>query len=96
MASSVNTSQVIDHVAERTGMTKAQAKQAVSAVLEVLSDRLAEGDRVQISGFGTFEVRERAEREGINPRTREKTRIAASRSVGFRPSSTLKDRVSAK
>lgn len=96
MANSVNTSQVIERVAERTGMSKAQAKQAVTAVLEVVSDRLAEGDRVQISGFGTFEIRERAEREGINPRTREKTRIAASRSVGFRPSSALKDRLSSK
>jgi DNA-binding protein HU-beta len=96
MANSVNTSQVIEHVAERTGMTKAQAKQAVSAVMDVVGERLAAGDRVQISGFGTFEVRERAEREGINPRTREKTKIAASRSVGFRASSTLKDRVAGK
>jgi DNA-binding protein HU-beta len=47
-----------------------------------------------MSGFGTFEVRERAEREGVNPRTREKTRIAASRSVGFKASSSLKSRVS--
>lgn len=96
MANSVNTSQIIEHVAERTGMTKAQAKQAVSAVLDVVSEQLSSGAKVQMSGFGTFELRERGEREGINPRTREKTRIAASRSVGFRPSSTLKDRVSSK
>ena len=96
MAQSVNTSQIIDHVAQRTGMTKAQAKQAVSAVLDVVGERLAQGDRVQMSGFGTFEIRERAEREGINPRTREKTRLAASRSVGFRASSALKERVSGK
>jgi DNA-binding protein HU-beta len=94
MAQSVNMSQLVEDVAGRTGMTKAQAKQAVSAVLDVVGERLAAGDRVQMSGFGTFEVRERAEREGVNPRTREKTRIAASRSVGFKASSSLKSRVS--
>lgn len=93
MAQSVNMSQLVDQVATRTGMTKAQAKQAVSAVLEVVGERLAAGDRVQMSGFGTFEVRERAAREGVNPRTREKTQIAASRSVGFKASSSLKNRV---
>lgn len=94
MAQSVNMSEIVDHVAERSGLTKAQAKQAVTDFLEVVSDRLASGDKVQMSGFGTFEIRERAEREGINPQTREKIKVAASRSVGFRASSTLKDRVS--
>ncbi len=94
MAGSIRTSQIIDQVAERTGMTKTQAKQAVTVALDVVGEQLAAGDRVQLSGFGTLEVRERAERTGMNPRTREPTRIAASRSVGFRPAAALKDRVS--
>jgi predicted histone-like DNA-binding protein len=95
MANSVSTSQIIDQVAERAGLSKSQAKQAVSAVVEAISTQLTEGNRVQMSGFGTFEVRERAERQGTNPRTREKVTIAASRSVGFRPSSALKSRLGA-
>lgn len=95
MANSVSTSQIVEHVAERTGMSKSQAKQAVSAVIDVISERLSAGERIQMSGFGTFEVRERAERQGTNPRTRERVTIPASRSVGFRPASSLKSRVGA-
>lgn len=89
----VSTSQLVDHVAERTGMTKSEAKKAVAAVFETLSERLAAGDRVQVSGFGSFEIRDRAERQGTNPRTREKVTIPASKAVGFRPASSLKGRV---
>ena len=87
---SVSTSQLVDHVAERTGLTKSEAKKAVSAVFETPSERLAAGDRVQVSGFGSFEIRNRAERQGTNPRTREKVTIPASKAVGFRPASGLK------
>jgi DNA-binding protein HU-beta len=93
MAGSVSTSQLIDDVAERTGMTKAQAKQAVSAFVDALSERLASGDRVQMSGLGTFEVRDRAAREATNPRTREKVQVPASKAVGFRAASALKSKV---
>lgn len=89
----VSTSQLVDHVAERTGMTKSEAKKAVAAVFDTLSERLAAGDRVQVSGFGSFEIRDRAERQGTNPRTREKVTIPASKAVGFRPASSLKGRV---
>ena len=71
MAQVVSTSQFIDDVAARTGLSKAQAKQAVTAVVEALGERLASGDRIQISGLGTFEVRDRAAREATNPRTKE-------------------------
>lgn len=93
MANSVSTSQLVDHVAERTGLSKSEAKKAVSAVFETLSERLAAGDRIQVSGFGSFEIRNRAERQGTNPRTREKVTIPASKAVGFRPASSLKGRV---
>lgn len=89
----MSTSQLVDHVAESTGLSKTQAKQAVSAVFDALSERLASGERVQLSGFGSFEVRERAERQGTNPKTKQKMTIAASRGVGFRPAASLRDRV---
>ncbi len=91
----VSTSQLVDQVAERTGLSKKDAKNAVTAVLEAMSERLAAGERLQLSGFGTFEVRERAERQGTNPRTREKVIIPASKAVGFRAASQLKQRVGA-
>ena len=69
---------LIAQVAANTEMSKKSAEQAVNAVFEALS-------------FGTFEVRERAERQGINPRTREPITIAASRSIVFKPGKSLKD-----
>ena len=58
---------------------------------EALGKAMTEGEKITISGFGTFEVRERAERQGINPRTREPITIAASRSIVFKPGKSLKD-----
>ena len=75
-------------VAANTDMTKKDADKAVNAVFEALSRALA---KVTISGFGTFEVRERAERQGINPRTQEPITIAASRSIVFKQGKALKD-----
>lgn len=93
MANAVSTNQLIDHVAERTGLSKKDAKAAVSAVFEAMGEQLASGQRLQLSGFGTFEVRERAERHGTNPRTREKVLIPASKAVAFRPAAGLKQQV---
>ena len=75
-------------VAANTDMTKKDADKAVNAVFEALSNALANGEKVTISGFGTFEVRERAERQGINPRTQEPITIAASRSERLPVTST--------
>ena len=93
MAGSVSTSDLVDAVAGRTGMTKALARQAVSAVVAVLGEHLENGDRVQMSGLGTFEVRDRAAREATNPRTRAKVQVPATKAVGFRAASALKARV---
>ena len=93
MAHVVSTSQVIDEVAARTGLGKAQAKQAVTAVVAALSDQLARGERIQTSGLGTFEVRDRAAREATNPRTREKVQVPPGKAVGFRAASALRGRV---
>ncbi len=93
MAQTVSTGQLIDDVAQRTGMTKAEAKKAVQAVVDVLGEQLGSGARIQISGLGTFEVRERAERTATNPRTKEKIQVPASKAVGFRAASALRGRV---
>ncbi len=93
MAQNVSTGQLIDEVATRTGMTKADAKQAVQAIVAVLGERLGNGDRIQISGLGSFEVRERAAREATNPRTKAKVQVPASKAVGFRAASALRSRV---
>lgn len=72
-------------VAERTGLTQAQAEQAVTAVFQEIAEEVARGAQVSLAGFGTFEARTRAARTGRNPRTGEPLEIAASRAPGFRP-----------
>ena len=80
---------LIAQVAANTEMSKKSAEMAVNAAFEALGKAMAEGEKISISGFGTFEVRERAER--INPRTREPITIAASKSIVFKPGKSLKD-----
>lgn len=82
---------LIAQVAANTEMSKKNAELAVNAAFDALANALTEGEKISISGFGTFEVRERAERQGINPRTREPITIAASRSIVFKPGKALKD-----
>ena len=84
---------LIAQVAANTEMSKKNAELAVNAAFDALANALTEGEKISISGFGTFEVRERAERQGINPRTREPITIAASRSIVFKPGKALKDRL---
>ena len=91
----VSTQQLVEAVAERTGLPKGQAKQAVNAVMEAISEQLTAGNRIQLSGFGSFDVRERSERQGMNPKTKEKMTIPASKAVGFRAAAQLKQRVGA-
>ena len=80
-------------LAEAVGLSKGQAGEAVDALLASISGHLAGGDRVQIPGFGTFQVSERAARTGRNPATGETIQIAASKSVRFKPGKALKDAV---
>ena len=87
----MNKTNLIDVVAQATGMKKAQADAAVNAALAAISDALAAGEKVQIAGFGSFEVKERAAREGKNPRTGEAIQIAASKNAVFSASKALKD-----
>ena len=89
----MNKTELIDAVAERTNMSKADAARAVDAVLETVTETLKRGDSVTLVGFGTFEVRERAARTGRNPRTGETIEIKASRVPAFKAGKALKDAV---
>lgn len=89
----MNKGELVISVASRSGMTRKQAEQAVTAVFDSITDALAAGDRVALAGFGSFEVRERAARIGRNPQTGEEIRIEAARVPTFRPGQPLKDRV---
>ena len=85
--------ELVEKVAEGASLTKADAERAINALVNAVSEALVEGDKVVLKGLGTFEVRERKARTGINPRTRETIEIAASKVPAFKASSTLKDAV---
>ncbi len=89
----MNKSDLIEQVAGKTGLTKKDSEKALSAVLESVEEALAKGESVQLVGFGTFEARTRKEREGRNPSTGEKIKIAATRVPAFKPGKALKDQV---
>jgi len=85
--------ELIQAVSERTDMTKKDTAAVVDAVFEEITKALSRGERVQIVGFGTFEVRERAARRGRNPQTGEELNIAARRTPAFKAGKLLKDAV---
>ena len=89
----MNKTELIQQTAAQTGLTKKDAEAAVSAVLELMTQALAQGEKVQLVGLGTFEPKERAARTAHNPKTMEPVEIAASRTVSFRPGKALKDAV---
>ncbi|MFN7209712.1 MAG: HU family DNA-binding protein [Aggregatilineales bacterium] len=87
---------LIKKVAESANLTQADAAKAVNALIEVITESLKSGEKVTITGFGTFEVRESAARTGTNPRTKEKITIAARKRPTFSPGSQLREAVSGK
>lgn len=89
----INKKLLAEAVGEKLGITKKDATVAVETVFEEISKALSEGNKVDVSGFGKFEVTERAERQGINPATKEKITIAASKSPKFKAAKSLKDAV---
>ena len=89
----MNKTELIAAVAEQSGLSKKDAEKAISALVESISETLAKGEKIQLVGFGTFEVRERAAREGVNPRTGDKIKIAASKAPVFKAGKALKDAV---
>lgn len=89
----MNKTQFVEAVVAKTGMKKKEAEAAVNAMTEVIADALKAGDKVQLIGFGTFEVKERAARNGRNPKTGETIKIAASKHPSFSAGKALKDSV---
>ena len=87
--------ELINVVAQKTELSKKDSEKAVSAVVDAITEALASGDKVSLVGFGTFEVSERPEREGRNPKTGEAMTIAASRTPKFKAGKALKDQVNA-
>lgn len=83
-------------VAKKANLTKKDAEAAVEAMLESVTKTLKKGQKVQLVGFGTFEVRKRKARTGINPQTKAKIKIAASKAPAFRPGKALKDAIAKK
>ena len=89
----MNKAELIAAVAEKTGLSKKDTEAVVSASLEVITESLAQGEKVQLVGFGSFETKARAARIGRNPRTKEEIKIPATRLPIFKASKTLKDTV---
>jgi DNA-binding protein HU-beta len=88
--------ELIDKVAERTGASKKETTWIIDAMFGAIAAELKKHEKVQISGFGTFEPRKRKARVGRNPRTQEEIKVAASWSLGFRPGKQLRSIVSGK
>ena len=94
----MNKTELVAAVAEQAGLSKKDAEAAVKAFTDVVSDALKKGDKIQLVGFGTFEVSERAERaarEGRNPKTGESMKIEACKTPKFKAGKALKDLVNA-
>ena len=89
----MNKVDLVSAVAKQAELSKKDAGLAVEAVFDAISEALEKGDKVQLIGFGTFDVSERAAREGRNPRTGETMKIAASKAPIFKAGKALKDRV---
>ncbi|MDE6018099.1 MAG: HU family DNA-binding protein [Muribaculaceae bacterium] len=85
----MNKTDLVNEIAAKAGLTKEDSKKALNAVLESIGQALANEDKVQLIGFGTFAVVEKPSREGINPRTKEKIQIPARKVVKFKPADTL-------
>ena len=92
----MNKAELIAAIAAKTGDTKKGAEASVDAFVDVVTEALTEGDKVQLVGFGSFEVRKRAARKGRNPQTKEEIKIPASKAPVFKAGKALKDLVNKK
>ena len=89
----MNKSDLVSAIAERSGLSKKDSEKALNAAFDAITDALEAGERIQLVGFGTFDVKERPARVGRNPRTKETITIAASRIPMFKAGKILKDTV---
>lgn len=92
----MNKAELVASVAEETGMKRREVEKVIAATLEAIEGALASGGKVQVVGFGTFEVRNRAERMGRNPRTGKAMKIAASKVPVFKAGKAFKEKVAAR
>ena len=92
----MNKSDLIAAIAAKTGETKKNAEASLNALIDVVTESLVKGDKVQLVGFGSFEVRKRAARKGRNPQTKEEIKIPASKAPVFKAGKALKDLVNSK
>ena len=92
----MNKSDLVAAIAAKTGDTKKSAEESLNAFVSVVTDALVKGDKVQLVGFGSFEVRKRAARKGRNPQTKEEIKIPASKAPVFKAGEALKDLVNKK
>ncbi len=89
----MNKTELIAAVAQKTGLTKKDAERVVNATVDTITETMVKGDKVQLSGFGIFEVKTREARVGRNPRTKQTIQIPATRQPAFKASKTLKDTI---
>lgn len=89
----MNKTELVAAISEKTELTKKDSEKALKALIDVVAEELKKGEKVQLVGFGTFEVAERAAREGRNPQTGETMKIAASKAPKFKAGKALKDMV---
>ncbi|MBE5872683.1 MAG: HU family DNA-binding protein [Lachnospiraceae bacterium] len=92
----MNKADLVAAMAEQAGLSKKDAEKALKAFTDVVAEQLKKGDKIQLVGFGTFEVSERAAREGRNPQTGKTMKIEASKAPKFKAGKALKDLVNAK
>ena len=92
----MNKADLIAAIAAKTGATKKSAEESVNAFIEVVTEALQKGDKVQLVGFGSFEVLNRAARKGRNPQTKEEIKIPASKAPKFKAGKALKELVNKK
>ena len=92
----MNKTELIAAIAAKTGETKKDAEASLNAFTDVVTESLVKGDKIQLVGFGSFEVRKRAARKGRNPQTKEEIKIPASKAPVFKAGKALKDLVNKK
>lgn len=89
----MNKTELVSAMAEQSGLNKRQSEEALTAFIETISTELAKGEKIQLIGFGTFETKHRAARQGRNPKTKETIQIKASTYPSFKAGKALKDKV---
>ena len=89
----MNKQELITAMAEKTNLNKTNSEKALNAFIETVQEVLESGEKIQLIAFGTFEVKERAARAGVNPRTKEKIEIPATKVPSFKPGKDFKDKI---